>query len=117
LLRAFLLFCFFIIGFTVLAADSKGMKAVCYGPGLYGNKTASGLRLSPSLLGVAHKSLPLGKKIKLQYCQKEIILPIIDRGPYATEAQIDITEAAVKALGFKNCADFGIQTLLVEVQD
>ena len=115
-MKSLLLFFLFASGLASLKANSNTMKALCYGPGLYGNKTASGLKLTPSLVGVAHKSLPLGKKIKLQYCHKEIILPIIDRGPYATSAQLDVTEAAVKALGFKNCADFGVRTLLVELQ-
>lgn len=116
-MKFLLLFIFLISVQTSHIAISTEIKALCYGPGLYGNKTACGLKLSPNLRGVAHKSWPLGKKIKVKYCKKEIILPIIDRGPYATEAQLDVTEAGVKALGFRDCADFGSRTLSVDIQD
>jgi len=37
-----------------------------YGPGLYGNKLACGGTLTPSTIGVAHKSLPCGTKVRFQ---------------------------------------------------
>ena len=38
-----------------------------YGPGLYGNGVACGGTLMPGTLGVAHKTLPCGTRVRLRY--------------------------------------------------
>ena len=55
-----------------------------YGPGLYVNPTASGETLTPSTRGVAHKTLPLGSKVKITDPQtnRSVETSVIDRGPY-----------------------------------
>jgi len=71
-----------------------------YGPGLYGNGVACGGTLMPDTLGVAHKTLPCGTKVKLRYHGRSITVPVIDRGPYVAGRDYDLTEATRDRLGF-----------------
>jgi rare lipoprotein A (peptidoglycan hydrolase) len=74
-------------------------KATWYGPGLYGNRLACGGRLGRRTLGVAHKSLPCGTKVALKYHGRTVVVPVIDRGPYARGVSYDLTEATARRLG------------------
>jgi rare lipoprotein A len=71
-----------------------------YGPGLYGNATACGGRLSPKTVGVAHKTLPCGAKVTLRYRGRTVTVPVIDRGPYAGNREYDLTAATKAKLRF-----------------
>jgi hypothetical protein len=72
-----------------------------YGPGFYGRKTACRLKMSRSLLGVAHKKLPCGTEVALLYRGETITVPVVDRGPFIRGRSWDLTAATAKALGFK----------------
>ena len=78
-----------------------------YGPGLYGNGVACGGTLTPGTIGVAHKTLPCGTKVKLRYRGRTLTAPVIDRGPYVPGRDYDLTEAVKERLGFP-----GIGTVL-----
>jgi len=71
-----------------------------YGPGLYGNGVACGGTLMPGTLGVAHKTLPCGTKVKLRYHGRTVTVPVIDRGPYVAGRDYDLTTATKLRLGF-----------------
>lgn len=71
-----------------------------YGPGLYGNGVACGGTLLPHTIGVAHKTLPCGTKVKLRYRGRTVTAPVIDRGPYVAGRDYDLTEAVKVKLGF-----------------
>jgi rare lipoprotein A len=71
-----------------------------YGPGLYGNGVACGGTLLPGTMGVAHKTLPCGTKVKLRYHGRTVTVPVIDRGPYVPGRDYDLTEAVKERLGF-----------------
>ena len=71
-----------------------------YGPGFYGRKTACGLRMTRTLLGVAHKKLPCGTQVALTYKGRAITVPVVDRGPFKRGRRWDLTSAAATALGF-----------------
>ena len=73
--------------------------ATWYGPGSYGVKTACGVRLRKTTLGVANRTLRCGMPVAIYYKGKEITVPVIDRGPYANHADWDLTVAAARALG------------------
>src|SRR6476469_466643 len=79
-------------------ADYQRVKATWYGPGLYGNHLACGGKLSHSTLGVAHKSLPCGTKVALRYRGRTIVVPVVDRGPYARGVSYDLTQATARQL-------------------
>jgi rare lipoprotein A len=78
-----------------------------YGPGLYGNGVACGGTLTPGTMGVAHKTLPCGTKVRLRYRGRTVTVPVIDRGPYVAGRDYDLTEAVKKRLRFP-----GIGTVL-----
>lgn len=71
-----------------------------YGPGLYGNGVACGGTLLPHTIGVAHKTLPCGTKVKLRYRGRTVTAPVIDRGPYVAGRDYDLTWAVKLKLGF-----------------
>lgn len=71
-----------------------------YGPGLYGNGVACGGTLTPSTRGVAHKSLPCGTRVTLQYGKRTVVARVIDRGPYIAGRDWDLTEQTKRDLGF-----------------
>jgi rare lipoprotein A len=75
-------------------------EASYYGPGLYGNGVACGGTLAPGTLGVAHKTLPCGTRVRLRYHGRTVTVPVIDRGPYVPGRDYDLTEATRKRLGF-----------------
>lgn len=78
----------------------RGAHASYYGPGLYGNRTACGQTLTAGIVGVAHKSLPCGTKVKFHYRGRTVKAPVIDRGPYAAGREWDLTTALKNELGF-----------------
>lgn len=84
-----------------------------YGPGLYGNPTASGEKLTPTTRGVAHKKLPLGSKVKITdpRTRRSVIAPVVDRGPYHGNREYDLTTQTTKDLGYKDYKEFGVRNL------
>lgn len=71
-----------------------------YGPGIFGNGVACGGTLLPGTMGVAHKTLPCGTKVKLRYHGRTVTVPVIDRGPYVAGRDYDLTWAVKLRLGF-----------------
>jgi len=71
-----------------------------YGPGLYGNHLGCGGRLSPSTLGVAHKTLPCGTKVTFRYRGRTATVRVVDRGPYIAGREWDLTAATKQKRGF-----------------
>jgi rare lipoprotein A len=82
-----------------------------YGPGFYGNKTACGQRLSTTTLGVASRSLPCGTQVALRANGRSIVVPVIDRGPYADGVTYDLTRATAERLGVMHTAHIGAAIL------
>jgi hypothetical protein len=72
-----------------------------YGSDFYGRRTACGLRYSRDLLGVAHRTLKCGTLITFQANGVTITVPVIDRGPYVSGREWDMSAALCKAL--KHC--------------
>jgi rare lipoprotein A len=81
--------------------------ATFFGPGLYGNKTYCGQILTPDLLGVAHRRLPCGTMVAILYDRREIVVPVVDRGPYNGGYDWDLTQATADALGFTASGTIG----------
>ncbi len=71
-----------------------------YGPGLYGGALACGGTLQPGTLGVAHKTLPCGTRVRLRYRGRSITVPVVDRGPYVGGRDFDLTAATKARLRF-----------------
>jgi rare lipoprotein A len=94
----------------------KPARATWYGPGFYGHKTACGLRLTRSLVGVAHRRLPCGTEVSVSYRGRSILAPVVDRGPFAHHAQWDLTAAAAKRLGMTVTSRIGAAPIDSPVQ-
>jgi peptidoglycan lytic transglycosylase len=86
------------------AAKLKAAKAhrhnvaTWFGPGLYGHKTACGQQLTPIVRGVASRTLPCGTLVRISYEGHAIIVPVLDRGPYARGVEWDLTTGTAQAL-------------------
>jgi len=81
--------------------------ATIYGPGLYGHKTACGETLRRRTLGVASRTLACGTKVAVLFRGREMVVPVIDRGPYANGADWDLTMATARALGIRTTTTIG----------
>jgi rare lipoprotein A len=75
-------------------------EASFYGKELAGNRTASGERFNPSALTAAHRTLPLGSKLRVinQANGKSVIVRVNDRGPFVKNRLIDVSYAAARQI-------------------
>jgi hypothetical protein len=85
--------------------------ATFYGPGFFGQQTACGQVLAPDTLGVAHRRLPCGTLVAVTYAGREIIVPVVDRGPFHAGFSWDLTQATADALGFAGAGEIGYARL------
>ena len=91
-------------------------RATWYGPGLYGNKTASGEILKKNTLTAAHGQLPLGTKVKVtrEDTNESVIVVINDRKPFKEGTVIDLAHGAAEELDID---DDGEAVVSLEVVD
>lgn len=83
----------------------RAALATWFGPGFYGKRTACGQTLTPTLVGLAHRTLPCGTLVNVTYRGRHATLPVIDRGPYANNgAEWDLTLQAARGLGMQDTA-------------
>jgi rare lipoprotein A len=92
----------------------KKVMASWYGPGFSGRKTASGERFDPRGLTAAHKTLPLGTKIRVTNPRTgaSVLLTVTDRGPYVGRRELDLSRAAAREVGILGS---GVAPVLLEV--
>ena len=76
--------------------------ATWFGPGFYGQRTACGQVLTPAVIGVANRTLRCGTLVNFSYRGRRLIVPVIDRGPYANGADWDLTTEAARVLGIQD---------------
>jgi len=81
--------------------------ATLYGPGFYGDRTACGVILRRRTIGVANRTLPCGTEVEVYYRGNVMTVPVIDRGPYAHNANWDLTMATGRALGILGTETIG----------
>lgn len=77
------------------------MIASWYGEKFQGMKTSSGELFDLNKMTAAHRTLPLGSRVKLTAVAtgRSVIVRINDRGPWVKGRDFDISEAAAIALG------------------
>jgi rare lipoprotein A len=90
----------------------RAAMATWYGPGFYGRQTACGVRMTRTLLGVAHRKYKCGTKVAVLYHGRRITVPVVDRGPFRRGTQFDLTAATAQALGFDHTDRLGAIRLL-----
>lgn len=89
-----------------VAAEEKVWKAVgqgiasYYGRELAGNRTASGERFNPNGLTAAHRTLPLGTKLRVTNVAngRSVIVRVNDRGPFVGKRLIDVSLGAAREI-------------------
>lgn len=80
------------------AARANFAIASWYGPGFYGKRTACGQTYTPTIRGVAHRSLPCGTLVAIEYGGRTAVVPVIDRGPFIVGRLWDLSAATRAAL-------------------
>lgn len=88
------------IAFGNVKLRFKGM-ASWYGYDGSGTRTASGERYNPEGLTAAHRTLPLGTKIRVTNTRngRSVVVRVNDRGPYIRGRILDLSAGAARLLG------------------
>lgn len=81
-----------------VASRMLNQRATWYGPGLYGNRTACGRKLTKQTVGVAHRKLPCGTRVVFAHRGRWVRAKVVDRGPYVRGVRWDLTSALAKRL-------------------
>jgi rare lipoprotein A len=91
-------------------------QASWYGPGFFGNRTASGEVFRPGTLTAAHRYLPFGTRVRVTnlYNGRSTVVRINDRGPFSGGRIIDLAHGAAQVLGLTAS---GVADVRLEVID
>ena len=75
-------------------------EASYYGHELAGNRTASGERFNPRAMTAAHRTLPMGTKLRVTNSAngRSVIVRINDRGPFVGRRIIDVSLGAAQEI-------------------
>ncbi|MEB3334404.1 MAG: septal ring lytic transglycosylase RlpA family protein [Cyanobacteriota bacterium] len=100
-------------------ASTSGVQvgqASWYGPGFFGNRTASGEVLRPGAMTAAHRSLAFGTKVRVTNLANGLstVVRINDRGPFTGGRIIDLAHGAAEVLGLTAS---GVANVKLEVLD
>lgn len=89
-------------------------RASFYANAFDGRKTASGERYDAREMTAAHRTLPLGAKVRVveNASRRAVVVRINDRGPYARGRDIDLSQRAALMLGI---TDRGVADVTIEV--
>lgn len=99
---------FLVVAMAVLGTGCGGWsqkgEASWYGPGFAGRPTASGETFNPRDLTAAHKTLPLGTRIRVTNLDngKSVVVRVNDRFPGTKGRVIDLSEASFERLAPKS---------------
>jgi rare lipoprotein A len=89
---------------ATLLGLTSATYAQCGGASWYAlnSRTASGEWMNPAAMTAAHKTLPLGSKVRVTHAKtgKSIVVRINDRGPFVKGRMIDLSKGAARKLGF-----------------
>jgi rare lipoprotein A (peptidoglycan hydrolase) len=86
-------------GRKAAAKPARTALATWFGPGFYGEQTACGQIMTPTIVGVAHRTLPCGTLVLIAYRGHHLTVPVLDRGPYSNGAGGQVPVGAAQALG------------------
>jgi len=99
---------------TIPPNQYQAGTASWYGAYFQGRPTASTEPYNMYALTAAHKTLPLGTKVKITNVEnrKQVVVRINDRGPYVAERVIDLSFEAARQLGV---VERGLATVILEI--
>jgi rare lipoprotein A len=100
-------------GDSLVAPRSKVGRASWYGAEFARRRTASGARFDPASFTGAHRTLPLGCKVRITNLRngRSVLVTINDRGPFRHRREIDVSFGAARALGM---VGRGVERVLIE---
>jgi 3D (Asp-Asp-Asp) domain-containing protein len=81
------------------ASGEQTMVASYYGYELAGSPTASGEPFDPTAYTAAHKTMPLGTQLQVDYGGNSVTVTVNDRGPYIAGRDLDLSQAAAETIG------------------
>jgi rare lipoprotein A len=66
------------------------------------SRTASGERMNPEAMTAAHRTLPLGTRLRVVNKRngKSVVVRVNDRGPFIRGRVLDLSKGAARQLGF-----------------
>ncbi len=87
-----------------------------YGPGFHGKSTANGERFDTNELTAAHRVLPMPSLVRVTNLEngRSVVLRVNDRGPFAHNRVIDVSQKGAELLGFKNKGTARVRVQLME---
>ncbi len=90
-----------------------------YGEDFHGKKTANGEIFDMYGLTAAHKTLPLGTKVRVTNLKnnRSVVVLINDRGPYVDGRILDLSYGAAKALGFEHLGTAKVHIQVISFGD
>jgi rare lipoprotein A len=99
-------------GKNVKDFKQKGV-ATYYADRFHGRKTASGVKYDKSALTAAHRTLPLGTKVRVTNLKsgESVDVEINDRGPYVKGRVIDLSRRAASELGLGGMAQVQLEVI------
>jgi rare lipoprotein A (peptidoglycan hydrolase) len=80
------------------AGDWYTALAAPYAPSKGNSKSACGVAIGPTTIGVAHPVLPCGVKLYVEYKGKQVLTQVIDRGHTVPGREFDLTRALARLL-------------------
>jgi rare lipoprotein A (peptidoglycan hydrolase) len=80
------------------AGDWYTALAAPYAPSSGKSKSACGVAIGVTTVGVAHPVLPCGVKLYVEYKGKQVLTQVIDRGHTIPGREFDLTQALAKLL-------------------
>jgi rare lipoprotein A len=103
-----------LISSAKVVGDTQVGIASYYGGKFHGRKTANGERFDMNALTAAHKTLPLGTKVRVTHVKtgRSVVVRINDRGPFVKGRVIDLSRRAARELGM---IQRGVAKVRVEV--
>jgi rare lipoprotein A len=86
-----------------------------YGQEFAGRPTASGERFDPAAMTAAHRTLPMGSRVRVTNLRngRSVVVRINDRGPFHGNRVIDLSRAAASELGFVRSGTAPVQMELL----
>ncbi len=85
-----------------------------YGEEFHGRPTAMGEPYNMYGLSAAHKTIPLGSRVRVTNLEngRQVVVPVIDRGPFVGDRVIDMSYGAARRLDMVEC---GLARVRIEV--
>lgn len=73
--------------------------------------TASGEKFNPWGMTAAHRTLPMGTKVRVTHKGRSVVVRINDRGPFIKGRTIDLSKGAARKIGCHGVCSVSLQVL------